>query len=251
MRVTFVGVGEAFDENLANTSVLVDFDSSTVLLDCGFTAASAFWRVAEKPLELDALYITHFHGDHYFGVPALLVRSIEEGRTKPLTILGQTGVGDRIPQLMEMAYRGTMAKAAFEISYIECDPISDFEHAGFRFRFAINDHPMPSLSVRLDAGGRSVFYSGDGRPTAETLALATGVDLVVHESFSLEPDKPGHGTVDSSIDFAKKAGAGKLALVHVQRGVRRDRENEILTRADASDVPTILPEPGEVCSVEK
>ena len=55
MRVTFAGVGEAFDEKLPNTSLLVETDGgSSVLLDCGFTASCVFWTMAEKPLELDA-----------------------------------------------------------------------------------------------------------------------------------------------------------------------------------------------------
>ena len=73
MRVTF-------DEALPNTSILVESGSSSILLDCGFTAASTFWEVANNSLDLDVVYISHSYGDHYFGVPALLVRSVEEGR---------------------------------------------------------------------------------------------------------------------------------------------------------------------------
>jgi len=246
MRVMFAGVGEAFDETLSNTTLLVDSGTSTILLDCGFTAASAFWSVAEKPLELDALYITHFHGDHYFGIPALLVRFVEEGRTKRLTIHGQPGIEDRVLRLMEMAYSNVMARAEFDIFYIECDPGQDFKHAGFRFRFAMNDHPMPCLSVRLDCGDKSIFYSGDGRPTEATRALAKGCDLIAHESFSMEPDTPGHGTIDSSIEFARQAGAKSLALVHVQRKVRRFMKKDILAKAgEVSDFSVFLPEPGD------
>ena len=143
MRVTFAGVGEAFDELLPNTSLLVESGPHSVLLDCGFTVPSAFWRVAKKPLELDVVFISHFHGDHYFGIPALLARMVEDGRRKRLTIAGPPGIEPNIVHLVELAYSNTMSKAKFEVFYIECDPGEDFRHAGFRFRFAMGDHPMP------------------------------------------------------------------------------------------------------------
>ena len=78
MRVIFSGVGEALDENRSNTSLIVTHSASEsfqqVLLDCGFSAAHAFWRYAPEPLHLDALWISHFHGDHFLGVPLMLLR---------------------------------------------------------------------------------------------------------------------------------------------------------------------------------
>ncbi|MGL1861123.1 MAG: ribonuclease Z [Pseudodesulfovibrio sp.] len=246
MRVIFVGVGEAFDETLSNTSVLVESGGLAILLDCGFTAASSFWAVAERPLELDMLYISHFHGDHYFGIPALLGRSIEEGRSKPLTIMGQSGVAGKIRQLMDMAYPNSLKKAQFALNFIECQPETPATVDRMQFRFAVNDHPMPCLSIRIESEGKSIFYSGDGKPTKETQALAQGCDLIIHESFFLEPTKPGHGTVDSSIEFAREAQAAHLALVHVQRTVRRENKQTIITRGTKeTQLHVFLPEPGD------
>lgn len=246
MRVTFAGVGEAFDELLPNTSLLVETGSSSVLLDCGFSAPSAFWRVAEKPLDLDVIYISHFHGDHYFGIPALLVRMVEEGRKKRLTIAGPPGIEPNIVHLVEMAYSNAMSRAQFEIFYIECDPGEDFKHAGFRFRFAMGDHPMPCQGIRLDADGKSMFYSGDGKPTMGTRELAADCDLVVLESYYLDQDAVGHGSVDSTLEFAREARAGSCALVHVSRAVRHGRKIDIQARLDdAADLNAFMPEPGD------
>ncbi|MDD4733003.1 MAG: ribonuclease Z, partial [Desulfovibrio sp.] len=61
MRMIFSGVGEAFDETLPNTSILLEgTDGESLLLDCGFTAASAFWSVASRPLDLGAVCLSHF-----------------------------------------------------------------------------------------------------------------------------------------------------------------------------------------------
>lgn len=246
MRVTFIGVGAAFDEHQPNTSILIESAEQSLLADCGFTAASAFWRHAEKPLSLDAIYLTHFHGDHYFGVPHLLLRMYEEGRTTPLTILGQPGVEERITALMEMAYRNLLTKLQFELHFMECQPGVKVGLGDMQLMFAWNDHPMDCLSLRVQAGGKSIFYSGDGRPTDETRNLACGCDLVVHESYSLEPDTPGHGTLNSSIVFARESSSKAVALVHIDRNVRRDHLEDIMDRATKTeDVKVLLPEPGD------
>ena len=246
MRVTFVGVGEAFDETLANTSLLAESDTGSILLDCGFSAAPSFWALAERPLELDGVYLSHFHADHWFGLPALLVRSLEEGRTRPLTVLGQPGVEAKVRSLMELAYAGTLGKAKFDLRFTECEPGRAVELAGFRLSFAPCAHSVPCLAVRVERGDASLFYSGDGPPTEETRALATGCSLAVQEAFSLDPVKPAHGTLDASLAFARETGAGMLALVHVNRRVRREEHGTILARLDKiSFCKMCLPEPGE------
>ncbi len=76
VKIKFIGVGEAFDEDLPNTSILVrardERNESSILLDCGFTAPPSFWKIAKDPDDLDAIWISHFHGDHFFVLPALL-----------------------------------------------------------------------------------------------------------------------------------------------------------------------------------
>jgi len=247
MRVTFVGVGEAFDELLPNTSLLVESGGSSILLDCGFNVSCRLWGYAENPLDLDAVYISHFHADHYFGLPALLVRSMEEGRTKRLTILGPSGIESRVKRLMELAYSNALAKVGFEIFFIECVPGEDFKHSGFRFRFALNDHSMPCLAIRLDAGGKSLYYSGDGKPTDATVDLAEGCDLVIHEAFTLDEITLGHGDVGSSLDMARKSGAGACALVHMRRTIRHTMMDMIRMAVDTQpEVHGFVPEPGDV-----
>ena len=100
--------------------------------------------------------------------------------------------------------------------------------------------------MRIEDGRSSLFYSGDGRPTPETLDLARGCDLAVHEAFRLDGETPGHGTVLDCIRFAREASVRMLALVHVQRNERRDRREEIAKAVgEVKDLRVFLPEPGD------
>jgi ribonuclease BN (tRNA processing enzyme) len=249
-RVTFVGVGEAFDEALGNTSVLVSTPSTAtggqVLLDCGFTAAHAFWRCSPDPMGLDAVWVSHFHGDHFFGIPLLLLRFWEERRERPLTLVGQAGLEDRIRAAMELAYPGFLDKLQYELSCLEAAPGRELERFGLRWSFAETGHSSPCLALRLANGRKALFYSGDGAPTPATLSLAEGCDLIVHEAFGLDQTATGHGTVEACVKMATTCNAKALALVHVNRDVRRDHAGSIRSRLNALDgVRAFLPEPGD------
>lgn len=249
MRITFVGVGEAFDETLPNTSLLVESGDASLLLDCGFSVPHAFWALPDTAA-VDGVYLSHYHADHWFGLPVLLTRFVEEGRTRPLTVLGQPDVKERVARLTGLAYPSALGKARFPVSYEECGPGREVRFGPFRLGFAPSEHPVPNLAVRVDGPDGSLFYSGDGRPTPATRALARGCALVVHESFSLRPEKQGHGTVAGSLDFAREAGAKALALVHVRRQVRRGQEGEILAMAEAArGLRVTLPSPGDVLTI--
>jgi ribonuclease BN (tRNA processing enzyme) len=251
MEVTFVGVGEACDESLPNTAVMVRSDAAegprSLLLDCGFTAACRYWRHTDDPDRLDALWISHLHGDHFFGVPVLLLRLWEMKRRKPLSVLGPAGLRKSIETAMDLAYPGFRAKLGFPLEFIELDTDKPLSLLGFTWQTAENQHSIQSLALRLDIGEQSLFYSGDGRPTRETLALARHCQVIIHEAFRLAGETPGHGTVQGCIDFARSAHCQTLAVVHVQRDERRDRLREITNLLDAvRDFHAFLPEPDDI-----
>lgn len=273
MRVIFTGVGEAFDERLDNCSVLVHGHGGMVLLDCGFTAPFAFWRHAldagMDPRDLDAVWISHLHGDHFLGLPALLLRLIEEGRTRPLAVAGPGGTARAVATAAGLAYDsvGRVARDGepFALDFHEVQPGHRLELAGLTWRFAAGDHVGHALALRLDGpspngspagkgAAPSLFYSGDGRPTEATRALALGCGLIVHEAYALgldtDGDVPGHGTVTGALDFARSAGAQALALVHINRRDRHQRRTDIQRlAASPGALLTLIPEPGDAMDV--
>jgi ribonuclease Z len=248
-EVVFLGVGEAFDENLPNTSILVRYEDNhtqaAVLLDCGFTAAPQFWREEPDADRLDGVWISHFHGDHFFGLPALLVRFIEEGRKKELTILGQKGIDQLPKKALDLAYPHFYNKITFPLKFLEVEPQKEVEAFGLRFRTAENAHSERDLALRIEAGGTSIYYSGDGKPTAECMAIAKGSQLIIQESFEMEKEFHGHGTVVDSIEMAKKCGATHLALVHMKRQVRSEVISRVKTlQGLGKPLIVMVPEPG-------
>ncbi len=250
MEIIFLGVGEAFDENLPNTSMLVRTEYQkkpvTLLLDCGYSVPPRFWQLGLDVETLDGIWISHFHADHAFGIPALLVRFWEEKRTRELHILGQKGIESFVLKCLDLAYPNFLPRLGFSLWFMEVEPGEPVMALGLSWRTAVNDHPQRDLALRLDAEGKSVFYSGDGCPTSETHALAEGVHLIVHEAFHLSKDIPGHGTIAGCLDMARTSRAKRLALVHIQRDVRRERFDEIKELAHSVEgLEVLIPETGD------
>ncbi|EHJ47293.1 beta-lactamase domain protein [Solidesulfovibrio carbinoliphilus subsp. oakridgensis] len=264
MRVVFVGVGEAFDETLPNTSLWVEAPATagttgtadagrrrTVLLDCGFTAAAALFACpalteADRATGPEAVWISHFHGDHYFGLPYLLARWHEAGRTAPLAVWGGAGAEGRLPAVVDLAYPSLRAKLTFPLCFAAVRPGEDFSLAGLAARTAVTGHGAPCLALRLETGAGTLYYSGDGAPTEACRELARGCDLVVQEAYGLGAGIAGHGSVAEALEAARTAGAGTLALVHVRRELRREQAGEIRRLVKDSEVRAYLPEPGEI-----
>lgn len=259
MKAVFAGVGEAFDERLPNAGIHVEANVSgrklTVLLDCGFTAAAAYFSsaaipAADRQAGPDMVWISHFHGDHFFGLPVLLARLWESGRKHPLAIAGQPGLAGKVEAVIDLAYPNLRKKFAFDLAYYELEPGRGLLFEGLSLRGEFTSHGSPCLGLRLEDGDKSLFYSGDGAPTPETLALARHCDLVIQEGYGLGTSPPNHGTVEEAAAFAREAGAASLAVVHVQREIRRKKARQIRMILSSADIPrAFLPEPGAMIVV--
>jgi ribonuclease Z len=219
MRIVLLGSGEAFDETLGNTSALV-VNESTVLLDCGYAVPFQVWRYNGSPDLIDAIYISHAHADHYFGLPPLLVRMSEGGRRKPLTIISQRPVIEQICQLLDLGYVGLRDGCQFPIDTLETSQGQEVSYREFWMRYAPSRHSVPNLAVRMETGGKAFCYSGDGMFTDDSRALFTAADLLLHEAYKFE-ESATHADIPRLIAMAEEEGVKHLILTHVQRSVRK------------------------------
>ncbi|MCF8085756.1 MAG: ribonuclease Z [Desulfohalobiaceae bacterium] len=256
MQAEFLGVGEACDETLPNTSVLVRCEGDPprrILLDCGFTAPPPLFASLPDPEALDAVWISHFHGDHIFGLPLVLLRMWESGRRRKLIFAGQEGITDRIRQIAELAYPGLEAKLGFKLEVKELGSGQSAHFLDLTWTAAQTLHSRRNLALRLENDGASLYYSGDGPASAESEDMARDCGLMIHEAYTAGQDRiPGHATVPECLDLARRTGASSLALVHLQREERRRYGEELKEWLDGfEDISAFLPEPGEMHTVEQ
>jgi ribonuclease Z len=244
----FVGTGEALDPELPNTSLLVRA-AQTLLLDCGYAVPHALWRLTRDVDELDAVWISHVHADHVFGLPALLMWMRLGGRERPLTLLGGPGSAAALAQVLELGYPGSFAPhKCFPIHYVELRPGELGRLGPLELRVAASAHSVANHALRVEAPGmRSLVYSGDGAATEATRALCRGAAVLVHECFfaSAAAAAAGkHGDLESCFELAREAGVETLALLHFAREAKAAIRERALALA-SEDFELLLPSPGE------
>src|SRR5215471_15691670 len=117
MDYLLLGVGEAFDAPLGNTSALLTAESR-LLLDCGYAVPAALWACNGDPDFLDGIYLSHAHGDHYFGMPPVIGRLWESGRGRELAVITQEPVFAKMRDAVDLAYPGILAKCKFPLRLV-------------------------------------------------------------------------------------------------------------------------------------
>lgn len=224
MKVTFLGVGEAVDERLSNNSHLVQSAKTTMLVDCGYAIPHQLWKYNDDRELLDAIYLSHPHADHYFGIPALLWRMSDDQRKKPLTVICQQGMKEQILAVMEIGYKGIFATMPFatHIHIIEVNPGQTIKFQDLTLTFAPTIHSVQNFAVRISDGKKTLCSSGDGMFTPATEKLYAGCDLLIHEAYLYDEAKIGHAYMTGLIAMTKKQKVKKLAFVHINRNLRRN-----------------------------
>lgn len=257
MKVIFLGVGEAFDERIPNTSILVLSNNTNLLLDCGYTTPAQLWKFNSNQSFLDAIYISHSHADHYFGIPPLLVRMWEEKRKKPLTIICQKGLKKIIEKLVDYGYQGFLSKLGFflgkfrfRINFIEVDESRSVKLNGLKLSFAPTIHPVSNLAVKVDDGKKSFCYSGDGMFNETTEKIYKNADLVIHEAYLYDEARIGHACMTNLVKMAERNNVKCLALIHINRFFRR-KELKLIKKNFPKNkkVKIIIPNLGSVVNL--
>ncbi len=249
MDLFFIGVGDACDPEHGNTSVHISTAGQVhILCDCGFSVPHSYFAGCNDPDQLDVLWISHFHGDHFFGVPLLLLRFWEMRRTRPLVITGQAGVEEKVISAMDLAFPRFRAKLCYDLEFHEVEPGLKHRVSGTTFQSVQTDHSQRNLGLLIDDGDKRVYYSGDGRPTSAVSGLISNCDLAVHEAFMLDEEVHYHGSVTGCLKLAEKSSVSRLALVHLDRSFRLERASTI-QEILAANPSVVLPVEGTLLTL--
>lgn len=197
MQVTFVGTGDAFGSGgRAHTCLRLDSGGSAMLIDFGATSIVGWRRLGRSFNEIDGIFISHLHGDHFGGLPFLLLEAqFKDTRKKPLPIFGPPGLRARLTMAMEAFFPGaTGLKWRFPLELHEIAPPARENIAGFDLRTieVIHSSGAPATAVRVEAGGKCFVFSGDTAWTDQLLDISAGADLLACECHSMAPVAPGH-----------------------------------------------------------
>jgi ribonuclease Z len=224
-RLTFLGTSTANPAAGEDTACFVI--NGTLLIDCGFNAALNMQRYGYEATKIETLFVTHFHHDHYMGLPSLLftrgMRSRELANRPPLLIVGPA---DDLPVVVELSRRFLQADRFPtvwpKVELRPLEPGQTYETDQFKIETVKALHPVTGFCARFTdkATGATIAFSGDTNPNPALAKLAQGADVLIHEA-SIGPTTPDdkigkdHSRAVDAARTAKEAGVKQLVLVHL------------------------------------
>jgi ribonuclease BN (tRNA processing enzyme) len=237
VRVTFLGAGDAFyAAGRCHAAFLFETSLTRFLVDCGPTALLGLKRQGLTSADIDTVLISHLHGDHFGGVPFLLLECVfETPRKGPLTVVGPPHTRSRIEDVYRGLFKELAARALpFEYRCIEVQPgerrkVGEIEIVPFR---TIHQKSDISLGFRIAVDGKIILYSGDTGWSEDLVALSQGVDLFICECSYFDT------RVDFHLDYPRLAanhhrfGCRRLLLTHLGREMLAHREEVELEIAE-------------------
>jgi ribonuclease BN (tRNA processing enzyme) len=220
MRLTIIGCGDAFGAggNL-QTSFLVRAAASTFLIDCGASTLIGMRRLGLQPNDVDTVFVSHLHGDHFGGLPWLLVDAIyASDRRRPLTVTGPKGIAARFAIAAEALYPGiTGTKRNFELIFREYEERRPLEAGGVTATPFEVKHPSgaPPYALRFALDGKVLAFTGDTGWVDALCEVARGADLLISECFQYDVKLPIHldyKTIDANYE---RLGSKRVLLTHM------------------------------------
>jgi ribonuclease BN (tRNA processing enzyme) len=219
VRVTFLGSGDAFGSGGRLQACLhLAGGDAPLLLDCGATTLIALKRAGIDPASIGWVALSHLHGDHFAGLPWLILDGQFSKRTRPLIIAGPARTRERLEQTFEALYPGaTGVERAFDTAYLEL-----VEHAPCSVGPALitpfvvrHRSGAPSYALRVEYAGNVIAYSGDTEWTDALLEAADGADLFVCECNFYETKAPGHLDYRTLSEKRAELACQRIVITHM------------------------------------
>ncbi|MFH1100418.1 MAG: ribonuclease Z [Methanobacteriota archaeon] len=184
--IIFLGTGGSWPTAKRNvSSVAVKRGSETLLFDCGEGTQRQFQKSSLSYMQVSKIFLTHFHGDHFLGLPGLIQTMQMNDRKEPLYVYGPTGVDALVSQLVSLGY----FKVAFPVISEKVDDGTVLDFGEYVIKVLRVKHNVPAVAYALEERVRPGKFN---KPRALELGIPEGPlfsRLQKGESVTLKNDR--------------------------------------------------------------
>ncbi|MDP3767815.1 MAG: MBL fold metallo-hydrolase, partial [Dehalococcoidia bacterium] len=220
LDLLFLGSGNAFASGRYWSSFLLN---GRYLFDASPVALPHLKRCDVDVDDINAVFISHFHADHFFGLPLLLLDYVDgTPRTRDLTIVGPPGIEQRLRTLLDVGLPGLASRDwPFEVRYQEARDGVEGEAAGLRYtpRTVVHSEHLECFGYRAEIDDGALAYSGDSTLCDPLVTLGEGADVFVLDCSFWEPARRAHMTPDDIRELRRRLGPKPaFVLTHLDAG---------------------------------
>jgi len=221
LQLQFLGSGDAFGSGgRFQTCVLLSGAGGSLLIDCGASSLIAMKRAGVDPGEIGWVLLTHLHGDHFGGLPFMVLEGQFSRRTRPLVVAGPPGTRARVEAAMEVFFPGSSrVERRFALEFVElAERVATAVGPATVTPFpAEHASGAPSYALRVEYGGKVIVYSGDTEWTESLVDAARGADLFVCEAYFFEKKIKFHLDYVTLRDQRKRLECSRIILTHMSQ----------------------------------
>jgi ribonuclease BN (tRNA processing enzyme) len=220
MQLRFIGCGDAFGSGgRYNTCFHVTGDEVNFLIDCGASSLPALKHNGIDRGDINLVLVTHFHGDHFGGLPFFMLDAQFTRRTRPLVIAGPQGIERRFEQVMEALFENSSKREQrfdLEIVTLKPEAVTSLGEAKVTpFAMAHGESGGPFLGYRIEAEGRVIAYTGDTEWTEALIPLGRDADLFISECYSYDRPIRNHLNLKTLEAHLPQIKPRRLILTHM------------------------------------
>jgi ribonuclease BN (tRNA processing enzyme) len=220
MEVVCVGTSDAFGAGGRRQSAyLVRVPGANLLLDCGATTATGLATLGIDRSQIDAIAVSHFHGDHFGGIPALLLAAVYgDARERPLHVVGPLGVEERVRNAAwALGHPIEGRELGFELRFHEIRAGTELQLGPFALGAFETLHAPESCPHGLvcRAHGRRVAFSGDTGWFEALPEHVRGADLFICECTQERRGYPYHLSLEELEPRRRRFDCGRILLTHL------------------------------------
>jgi ribonuclease BN (tRNA processing enzyme) len=186
--VTFLGTGDAFaSHGRFQSGYLIKAVGCHILMEAGPTVLCAMKRMGVAPADIDIILISHLHGDHFGGLPFLILEYLwESPRSKPLKIAGPAHLEERTWRLFNTMFpfsSGDLERVRRNLEFVELEPArrTRFGKIGIQSLRVPHMKRDLCLALKIEIGGKTIAFSGDTGWTDDLISFTVGADLFLCE----------------------------------------------------------------------
>ncbi len=198
-----------------------------ILFDCGATSLVGLKKNQLEPAHLDFILISHLHGDHFGGLPFLLLDLFHGNRTKTLTIIGPKGIEEKTFALLELLYPSVETDLDLSlILFKEYQENRLLETDFFKLQVFPVIHSVPSLphGLKLFIDDKIIAFSGDTEWTDTLIELSKAADLFICECNFYEKERKGHLNYTKIIQKQEELKCKHLLLSHLSEDALENQD---------------------------